>query len=417
LCVSTRDARLTILPFHYCSCALVPKEEADIAILEEPEHLTWFRVPPESKEETALLGWQFKFNFVVGILHTNYSSYMQQYGLGAAFIGAPALSSLSSIVVRAYCHRLIRLSATLPVLALSRETTCNVHGVRSEFFEAPEDYNPAVAPSPIYFIGKLIWAKGKTCHCIGQNGVSFLTHIDILAGFDKLLDIEDSFKENSGDYFPIDIYGSGNEEDSIKRAFFGRRGITNMVNDSSNGNAEVDESFADQSAARLFGTTGSVRDQLEQHNECDELPEQSSRIPCMSEPDALQILGELSGKSIETGFTATAAVGELCKKAMDLGFHCTFSDELREDPSSREYHFDLPKSKYELRRHPIPARFLGMIDHAVIKNIPNYKIFLNLSESEVLCTTTAEALAMGKWVIIPKHRKFQSVSTQVLISP
>jgi hypothetical protein len=137
----------------------------------------------------------------------------------------------------------------------------------------------------------------------------------------------------------------------------------------------------------------------------------------MSEPDALQILGELSGKSIETGFTATAAVGELCKKAMDLGFHCTFSDELREDPSSREYHFDLPKSKYELRRHPIPARFLGMIDHAVIKNIPNYKIFLNLSESEVLCTTTAEALAMGRWVIIPKHRKFQSVSTQVLISP
>jgi digalactosyldiacylglycerol synthase len=166
--VSTRDGRLTILPFHCCSCALVPKEEADIAILEEPEHLTWFRVPPESNEETALLGWQFKFNFVVGILHTNYSCYMKQYGLGAAFIGAPALSSLSSIVVRAYCHRLIRLSATLPVLDLSRETTCNVHGVRSEFFEASEDYNPAVAPSPIYFIGKLIWAKGKTCHCIGQ---------------------------------------------------------------------------------------------------------------------------------------------------------------------------------------------------------------------------------------------------------
>jgi hypothetical protein len=417
LCVSARDARLTILPFHCCSCALVPEEEADIAILEEPEHLTWFRVPPESKEETALLGWQFKFNFVVGILHTNYSSYMEQYGLGAAFIGAPALSALSSIVVRAYCHRLIRLSATLPVLDLSRETTCNVHGVRAEFFEAPEDYTSTVAPSPIYFIGKLIWAKGKTCHCIGQNEVSFLTLMYILAGFDKLLDIEDSFKENSGDYFPIDIYGSGKEEDPIKRAFFGRRGIINMVNDRSNSNAEVDESLADQSAARLFVTTGSLRDQVEQQNEYDELPEQTSRIPRMCEPDALQILGELSGKSIETGFTATAAVGELCKKAMDLGFHCTFSDELRGDSSSGEYHLDLPRSTYDLRRHPIPARFLGMIDHAFIKNIPNHKIFLNLSESEVLCTTTAEALAMGKWVIIPKHRKFQIVSTQIIISP
>ena len=62
---------------------------------------------------------------------------------------------------------------------------------------------------------------------------------------------------------------------------------------------------------------------------------------------------------------------------------------------------DLPKSRYELRRSPIPARFLGRRDHAQLKGM--YKVFVNCSLSEVLCTTTAESIAMGNWVIIPDH--------------
>jgi len=63
--------------------------------------------------------------------------------------------------------------------------------------------------------------------------------------------------------------------------------------------------------------------------------------------------------------------------------------------------FDLPKSRYEWRKTPIPATFPGRIDHATLKD--PYKVFINPSLSEVLCTTTAEALAMGKFVIIPVH--------------
>jgi hypothetical protein len=47
--------------------ALVSADDIDICILEEPEHLNWYRAPGES--------WTKKFPHVVGILHTNYFSY------------------------------------------------------------------------------------------------------------------------------------------------------------------------------------------------------------------------------------------------------------------------------------------------------------------------------------------------------
>mmetsp|Transcript_20274 Transcript_20274/g.58613 ORF Transcript_20274/g.58613 Transcript_20274/m.58613 type:complete len:305 (+) Transcript_20274:2186-3100(+) len=63
--------------------------------------------------------------------------------------------------------------------------------------------------------------------------------------------------------------------------------------------------------------------------------------------------------------------------------------------------FDLPKTPHELRKTPIPATFPGRVDHALLKG--QYKVFVNPSVTEVLCTTTAEALAMGKFAIIPNH--------------
>jgi hypothetical protein len=120
----------------------------------------------------------------------------------------------------------------------------------------------------------------------------------------------------------------------------------------------------------------------------------------------ISILGDLSGQTFDIGLATTSAVGKLTDTLASLGFNIAFSKETQEDAvnSSKpnSFHFDPPKSRFELRRHPIPARFLGLKDHAMIRDT-EHKIFLNLSETEVLCTTTAEALAMGKFVIIPSH--------------
>mmetsp|Transcript_21657 Transcript_21657/g.39755 ORF Transcript_21657/g.39755 Transcript_21657/m.39755 type:complete len:155 (+) Transcript_21657:168-632(+) len=52
------------------------------------------------------------------------------------------------------------------------------------------------------------------------------------------------------------------------------------------------------------------------------------------------------------------------------------------------------------RRHRLPAQFLGKSDHSSLAS-DEYSILINPSLTEVLSTTTTEAIAMGKWAVIP----------------
>ncbi|XP_074566539.1 digalactosyldiacylglycerol synthase 1, chloroplastic-like [Curcuma longa] len=161
----------------------IPSKEADIAILEEPEHLNWYH---HGKR------WTDKFNYVVGVVHTNYLEYIKRENNGG--IQAFFVKHINNWVTRAYCHKVLRLSAATQ--ELPRSTICNVHGVNPKFLKVGEKIaaereqgNQAFSKGA-YFLGKMVWAKG------------YKELIDLLAKH-----------KNDLEGFKLDVYGNG--EDSL----------------------------------------------------------------------------------------------------------------------------------------------------------------------------------------------------------
>jgi digalactosyldiacylglycerol synthase len=335
-------------------CALIPSETSDVCVLEEPEHISWYRAPGD--------GWTQKFNYVVGIVHTNYKEYASAHYSG--LWTAPAIALISSAMVRAYCHQVIKLSDVLQTFAPEKEATSNVHGVRSAFLEiglaasnnkmedesSSDPTTTTNTTTSAYFIGKLLWAKG----------------------LDLLLEMQDYYKQVTGQYFPIDIYGSGPEQKAIKRAYLGRN---HRVHHHTN-------------------TTGTSSNATHRHHHHRH---RSRRLQKQG-----TLVNYLNTTKI---FTSKAAFGEHLNKIKESLRNEDPWRNLKESFESAKGSIpELPATFHEWRRQPIPATFPGRVDHASLgQHADQYKIFVNPSISEVLCTTTAEALAMGKFAIIPVH--------------
>lgn len=102
----SRDKR-SILPVGDIA-ELISDEEADVAVLEEPEHLTWYH---HGKR------WKTKFRLVIGVIHTNYLEYVKREKNGR--LQAFLLKHVNSWVVGIYCHKV--LSSSFPFAFLLRE--------------------------------------------------------------------------------------------------------------------------------------------------------------------------------------------------------------------------------------------------------------------------------------------------------
>jgi hypothetical protein len=138
-----------------CSSNSLGHTKSDmICILEEPEHVNFYRAPGRES-------WRDRFGHVIGIVHTNYKAYARNHYSG--LLTGPLVGALSSLMVRAYCDKVVKLSPVLQSYAPGKEVISNVHGIRQEFFRVPlAPQNSTPGRAQCYFIGKLLWGK---CYC------------------------------------------------------------------------------------------------------------------------------------------------------------------------------------------------------------------------------------------------------------
>ena len=249
----TPDIKFTFYPGRWapdkCSIlpvgditAYVPDSEADVAVLEEPEHLTWYHHG---------VRWTDKFQHVVGVVHTNYLEYARREENGS--VKEAVLRFVNNWVVRAYCHKVVKLSDA--VQELPRASTCFVHGVSPRFLSIGKERaqrqrqreqaqaaalatasaavsslalpTPAAAPAEppapasgskgVYFIGKVVWGKGYTelldlvqKHCSSPAASSTPVSVDVFGGGDDLAAVKSSAAERK---LPLQFMGPRDHAD------------------------------------------------------------------------------------------------------------------------------------------------------------------------------------------------------------
>ncbi|KAK1426182.1 hypothetical protein QVD17_14851 [Tagetes erecta] len=179
--------RRSIIPAGDTS-QFISSKDADIAILEEPEHLNWYH---HGKR------WTDKFNHVVGVVHTNYLEYIKREKNGA--LQAFFVKHINNWVARAYCDKILRLSAATQ--DLPKSVICNVHGVNPKFLEigermtAEKEAGEQKFSKGAYFLGKMVWAKG----------------------YRELIDLLAKQKQDLNG-FKLDVYGNGEDAHEVQSA-------------------------------------------------------------------------------------------------------------------------------------------------------------------------------------------------------
>lgn len=184
----------SILPLGDITSMFGPDEPRDVCILEEPEHLTWHHTGAR---------WTGLFNFVVGVVHTNYLEYAKKHGVFGPQ-RALFLSFLNKWVCRSYCHRVIKLSDA--VQTLPHSVTCNVHGVRDKFIQIGRDRAGRPFENGAYFLGKVLWAKG----------------------YRQLVELMNDHYDRTEERLPIDFFGAGPDLDAVKATVNGSYGLSRV---------------------------------------------------------------------------------------------------------------------------------------------------------------------------------------------
>uniref|UniRef100_A0A7S3QTS2 Digalactosyldiacylglycerol synthase n=1 Tax=Dunaliella tertiolecta TaxID=3047 RepID=A0A7S3QTS2_DUNTE len=174
--------------------SVIPDHEADVAVLEEPEHLNWYHHGTR---------WTDKFNHVVGVMHTNYLDYARREDNGN--VKEMLLKHINAWVCRVHCHKVIKLSDA--VQPLPRQDTMFIHGVSPAFLRVGEAKAEAARQGQqpfkkgVYFLGKVLWAKGYT----------------------ELLDRLNEHERRTGEHVPVDVYGTGPDAKAVEEEARRRR--------------------------------------------------------------------------------------------------------------------------------------------------------------------------------------------------
>eukprot|EP00899_Mesostigma_viride_P016703 jgi/Mesvir1/25033/Mv16972-RA.1 len=320
----------------------IPDSSADVAILEEPEHLTWYHHGRR---------WTDKFEHVVGVVHTNYLEYARRVDNGELL--AAFLAGANKLCTRVHCDKVLRLSGATE--DLPRSQIVNVHGVSPKFLEIgaakAAEYasrlSAAMMPPPL---------SPSTSGASASSGTT--------AGV--------SVASGSTDRVPSStaIMSMSRQASSSSTPLLASTPSPCMTP-----SASVTDLAAMDKPAPMDGVTG-------------------------ASADAGGKGGEGDGGSMY--YIGKALWGKGYRELVDL--MTGFAQE-----TGSAAHMDIYGSgpdaeaiQSEVKSKGLDFVFHGAKDHAD-KDLHKYKVFVNPSSSDVLCTTTAEALAMGKFVVVADH--------------